>query len=110
LRRNPLKPGLKIDEKPGRPWHVIAGPGEGLHPTNLRVGPEVLPRTHTGPLLIKSTTPPVNVIGGYRFPGAPTTADLGLTTTATPRAPATGPPIDDDPFDIPAFLKRNNQP
>jgi hypothetical protein len=50
---------------------------------------------------MKFRTPPVNIIGGYRFPGAP---KIDLSQPPAPAiAPAT-PAIGDD--GIPSFLKR----
>jgi hypothetical protein len=61
---------VKNGAKSGRAYRIIAGPA--ADPINFRNWPELPPRT----TLIKRSTPPVNVIGGYRFPGAPQ-IDLG---------------------------------
>jgi hypothetical protein len=64
-RANPTKIGVQSGGKSGRGYVIIAGPA--VHPINFTNWPELPPR----PTLIKRTTPPVNVIGGHRFPGAP---------------------------------------
>jgi hypothetical protein len=88
--------GLKIDDKSGRPFRIVAGPA--LSPTALRLA--ILPpdpsfaarieRANAGfadwlrkskyatarQAQIKRYHPPVNVLGGYRFSGAPA-VDLG---------------------------------
>jgi hypothetical protein len=92
------KTGLKIGQKADRPFHQVAGPE--LSPTAFRlatlpVDPELaarLERAHRPHVearakakraaaraaLIKRRTPPVNVLGGYQFPRAPT-VDLSPT-------------------------------
>ena len=65
--------GLKTGTKSGQGWRIVAGPTD-IHPINLRSFPADIAAARTGrpgPVLITRTTPPVNVIGGYRFPGAP---------------------------------------
>jgi hypothetical protein len=45
-----------------------------LHPINLQAFPADVGASRTGrtgPVLIGRNTPPVNIIGGYRFPNAP---------------------------------------
>ena len=80
--------GLKTGLKSGRGWRIVAGPGEGLHPINLQVGPDVLPRTHAAPALFKRTTMPANLVGGYRFPNAP---QVDLSPPPPPPPPPTTP-------------------
>jgi hypothetical protein len=114
--RNPIKPGLKIGTEPGRGWRHVAGPE--LPEINYRVPPDVpaskanktfqeywqkAKRRTARKALFKRATPPLNLLGGYRFPGAPQ-VDLG-PTRATPRTPV-GPPIGDG-LEIPAFLRRH---
>ena len=82
--RNPIKPGLKIGAKSGRGWRMLAGP-KG-HAANYRVPLDApaskanrnfeehcrkAKRRAARKALIKRKTPPVNLIGGYRFPNAP---------------------------------------
>jgi hypothetical protein len=89
--RNPIKSGLKIGTLDGRPFAQIAG--AELTPTSLRLAtlpldPELvarLERAHrpfvealrkskraaTRKAAIKRHHPPVNVVAGFRFPGAP---------------------------------------
>jgi hypothetical protein len=79
---NPLtKSRLNTAQKSGRGYRVVAGPA--ADPINFRNWPELPPRT----TLIKRTSPPVNVIGGYRFPGAPT-VDLAPSPASPKKAPA----------------------
>ena len=61
--------------------------------------------------LYQRSTPPTNLIGGFKFPSAPTAADLGLVKPriVTERLSVTQVPIDlliPDDLSIPAFLKR----
>jgi hypothetical protein len=109
------KTGIKV----GRAWRIVAGPD--LPAVNLQVPlePELadrLKRFHadlsraTGrPALFQRRTPPANVIGGYRFPGAPAVG-LSPTEPATNAALAVGAErlIRSVPTDlsIPDFLKR----
>jgi hypothetical protein len=106
---NPLKMGVKSDGKSGRALRIVAGPE--VPDINLRILPVPAPKANrtwqkaerraTRKVLIQYVTPPVNIIGGYRFPGAPA-IDL-RQARAAPAAPAipTG-----DGLDIPAFLRR----
>jgi hypothetical protein len=75
--RNPIKPGIKNGAKPGRPFRIVAGPADDLDPINFTSPPE--PRRASGPVLITPTTPPLNIVGGYLFPGALTLDNLGVT-------------------------------
>ena len=55
----------------------MAGPE--VHPINLRSFPADAAASRTGrpgPVLITRQSAPVNIIGGYKFPGAPA-VDLG---------------------------------
>jgi hypothetical protein len=80
--------GLKTGQKSGRAWRKVAGPD--LTEINFRIplDPELVARlkkVHAASeaawrkaawhakrrALIKHHTPPINVIGGYRFPDAP---------------------------------------
>jgi hypothetical protein len=100
--RSPRFTGLKIGIKPGRPYRVVAGPGAGLHPVNLRVDLSTLPRVNAWPTRAMA---PVNIIGGYKFPNAPK-IDLGL---ATSRAPA-GRSDNSDPKRFAAPAVRGERP
>jgi hypothetical protein len=84
------KSGLKIGQKADRPFRIVAGPE--LSPTALRLAslpldPELaarLERAHRDYVearatarraaaraaLLKRRSPPVNILGGYQFPGA----------------------------------------
>jgi hypothetical protein len=115
--RNPIKSGLKIATKSGRPFRTVAGPG--VPEINLRITPAEIPTSRANKAfakywqkakrraarlaLIKRKTPPINIVGGYKFPNAPM-IDLG-PTAATPTPPPK-PSIGDD-LSIPAFLKRS---
>ena len=51
-------------------WHQVAGPSiSDMHLATLSP-----PRQRVAETLIKRTGPPVNLVGGYKFPGAPTVA------------------------------------
>jgi hypothetical protein len=66
--------GLKSGPKSGRGWRIVAGPTD-IHPLNLQAFPADAVATRTGrpsSTLIGRTTPPANIVGGYKFPGAPT--------------------------------------
>ena len=65
-QENSAKSTLKTGTKSGRGYRIIAGPA--ADPINFGNWPE-LPKPRK--VLIGHTTPPVNVIGGYRFPDAP---------------------------------------
>ena len=67
--KSKLSPGLKS----GRTWRVVAGPAD-LHPINLLpfAANAAASRTgRSGPALSTRSTPPVNIIGEFKFPGAP---------------------------------------
>jgi hypothetical protein len=91
---SPTKPGIKNDAKPDRGFRRIAGPeAEAINFQNW-------PVPVAKPTLIKRDTPPVNIIGGYKFPGAP---KIRLSPPAPSGAPA-GPIIGDD---LATFLRRS---
>ena len=69
----PIKTGVPGAAKSGRAYRIIAGPA--ADPINFGNWPD-LPKPRR--VLIGRTTPPVNVIGGYRFPDAPK-VDLSST-------------------------------
>jgi hypothetical protein len=99
--RNPIKSGIKNGGKTGRGWRKIAGPE--LSETSFRLAilpldPELaarLDRRHAEvlePLFkakrradrkaqIKHRNAPINVLGGYRFQGAP---EIDLSPTDSP--------------------------
>ena len=106
-----VKTGLKPRSDPGRPWHRVAGPSSALRTFAAAVVSDVIPdgpdgqwvggsferieaenrkrlKEHLAKLakdcLYQRDTPPTNLLGGYKFPGAPTAADLDLAkSTAT---------------------------
>jgi hypothetical protein len=55
---------------------------------------------------IKRPDPPVNVVGGYKFPGGPV-IDLAPITRSSP-PPANDTAVHDDSLDIPEFLRRRS--
>jgi hypothetical protein len=91
---------------------IIAGPE--VPEINLRIMPVPAPKANTAwqkaerraarRSLIQYATPPVNIIGGYRFPGAPAfvlhPARAALTAPAIPIG---------DGLRVPDFLKRTDQ-
>jgi hypothetical protein len=131
--RNPIKPGIKSADFDDRPWHIVAGPPltpNQFHCATVADGPDcqwkggeyerlegknrAALRAHFRELaeqcLIQPHHPPADVLGGYRFPGAPTIdlsplpADDTLKRSSwTPCAPSV--PVADD-LSIPDFLKR----
>lgn len=67
------KSKLKTAEKSGRGWRIIAGPTD-LHPSNLRAHSADVAAMRTGrpgPVMFTRNTPPLNVIGGFKFQDAP---------------------------------------
>jgi len=79
-QENSAKSTLKTGTKLGRAYRIIAGPG--ADPINFENWP--CPPKPRG-VLIGRATPPVNVIGGYRFPDAP---KVDLSSTHADRVPA----------------------
>ena len=81
-QENSTKSTLKTSTKSGRALRIIAGPE--VPEINLRILPVPAPKANrtwqkaerraTRKALIQYATPPVNIIGGYRFPGAPAIA------------------------------------
>ena len=88
---NPIKIGVKSDGKSGRGWRIIAGPDGTCTRSTFITFPADAAAWRTGrPTRPRGAdsraTPPVNIIGGYRFPGAPA-IDL-RPARAAPAAPA----------------------
>jgi hypothetical protein len=113
-----LKSSPKTGTKPGRAFRHIAGPIG--HPIIYAVPPEVPSwkankkfwleanrrAVAAGEVLFTRDTPPLNVIGGYKWPNAPA-IDLSPPSAPAPIAPATPPIISiGDGLEIPVFLKR----
>jgi hypothetical protein len=104
--RNPIKPGISLPLETGIRYRLW-GPkltDEQLHLATLGWKPE---RRRPGKSI------PVNLIGGYRFPGAPAIKLRAIELepevpapelTVIPSVPLV--PDDADPFAIPAFLVR----
>jgi len=105
-----------------RPWIVIAGPQlseRSLHSAALPLDPryaDYLDRLNVEPLkrhfaelsrkaIFQGRTPPLNLLGGYKFHEAPK-VDLRPTASREEiKLPATAQPITDD-LSIPALLRR----
>jgi hypothetical protein len=77
---NPIKQGVSAPLKPGPRYRIVAGPALSDRQLELAtVGAAAVlaqnrrtnARFSDEAALIKRDTPPVNIIGGYRFPGAP---------------------------------------
>jgi hypothetical protein len=77
--RNPIKQGVCEPVRPGPRYRIVAGPALSDRQLQLAtVGAAAVlaqnRRTNTrfwdDAALIKRNTPPVNIIGGYRFPRA----------------------------------------
>jgi len=91
----------------------VAGPE--LSEANLRIPPAVPTskadqtfreyiKRESAKAIFQRDTPPLNIVGGFKFPGAP---EIDLSPTrVTSRAPAIGPSFGDG-LDIPEFLKRS---
>jgi hypothetical protein len=116
--------GLKTRPPGGRAWRIIAGPE--VPALNLEIGldPKTAARQERDRLAvqehrrqtkraaarkeqIKRHRPPVNILGGYRFPDAPV---LDLSPPPVALSPAVFVFTTDDPFEIPAFLDRRSTP
>ena len=98
-QKNSTKSKPKTGAESGRAWRVVAGPE--VHPINLRsfsADTAASRAGRPGPVLITRQSAPVNIIGGYRFPGAP--AFVLHPVGVKPAIPI------GDGFGIPDFLKR----
>jgi hypothetical protein len=105
--RNPIKPGISLPVEPDIRYRLW-GPkltDEQIHLATLGWQPE---RRKAGKSI------PVNIIDGYRFPGAPVIKLAAVRLEPDPIAPALpivpsvplAPADDADPLEIPAFLRR----
>jgi hypothetical protein len=114
--RNPTKPGIQTDQKPDRPWRLVAGPK--LNPVEFRfatVGAaEALDRAnrafwrnHNAKLAekaeIKPHHPPVNIVGGYKFHDEP---EIEFSSTPETGIPSPPPARSDDAAGIPDIRRR----
>lgn len=120
----------KTPPKPDRAWHIVAGPElsrSALHCATVPDGKDrqwnggeyerieaknrAALRAHFAKLakhcLIPPHHPPVNVLGGYRFPGAPVVDLAPITRSFLPRANDNAVSHDGS-LDIPAFLRRTS--
>ena len=115
--KTPGSIGSKRPPKPDRAWRQIAGPklsASQLHCGTGRRSVKRPPKTdqknrpdwrkHNAQALIQPHHPPVNILGGYKFPNAP---DVKLREEKEPGfALTTSSTKSDDNLDIPDFLKR----
>jgi hypothetical protein len=112
--------GLKSGTKPGRAWRPIAGPAVPEINLQILLDPETAGRLKrdraklidhlkrsSWATLIRPHYPPTNILGGYRFPGAPKIDLSPVETTAATNAPAVAlaATIPSD-LSVPGFLKR----
>jgi hypothetical protein len=114
--------GVRGPHNPDRPWRIVAGPelsASAFHCAAVR-GEETVKainRANAGhwrdanaeleeETLIKRHHPPVNILSGYKFPGAPV---IDLTPIVPPSTPAPSV-LTGDPLDIPDFLRRVARP
>jgi hypothetical protein len=111
--------GSKPPPPSDRPWRLVAGPKLGrsvLHCASAGATEaiEAIDRTNARhwrehnakaeeKCLIERHDPPVNIVGGYKFPGAPA-ADLNPSVAKPVSAPL--PTSINDSLDIPNFLRR----
>ena len=114
---NPIKIGVQSGAKSGRGWRVIAGPAD-LHPLNLQIDPtdpkiaasnaanarfwRQARQAAEREALFQRDTPPLNVIGGFKFPDAP---EIDWHPASSPRDRSAEPLIGDG-LEIPPFLDR----
>jgi hypothetical protein len=103
--------GLKFDEKPGRgyptdPKIAAANAANAKHWRQFK-------QANDHKAIFQRDTPPLNVIGGYRFPNAPKVNlyPPPAPLSGPPRAPASAlaaPPLGDE-LEIPHFLRRRQE-
>ena len=116
-----------IDRKeplqPERPWRIVAGPELSTSAFHCVGGEEAVKAANRTNLshwrganvkaeketLIKRHHPPVNVLGGYKYSGAPV-VDLAPSKPATSEVRQTKAPLTDDRLDIPDVLRRTARP
>jgi hypothetical protein len=133
--KNAANTGTKSPVADGRGWRIVAGPpltASQLHCATVPDGPNLgldgLPtweggswqhiearnkamlrahfREKAAECLIQPHHPPVNVLGGYKFPDAPV---VDLTPIEQAPIPTTNPLYPEpgvDPLEIPRFLQR----
>jgi hypothetical protein len=113
--RNPIKPSTFSRLKTDRGWRQVAGPAVDIRLAAIGADDALkhadkVNRRHwadaSAAALIQRHHAPVNVVGGYKFPGAPV-VDIGVITKQTATAELASPiAIDGDPLAIPDFLLR----
>jgi hypothetical protein len=111
----------KLTPKPDLPWRFVAGPKlspSARHCATVGAGEAVEANNRTNArhwreynaaaearCSIKRDDVPVNVVGGYKFPGAPV-VDLAPFARPSPPTANDSAASHGDPLDIPAFLRR----
>lgn len=111
----PVKSALKHASAADRPWRIVAGPelsAGAFHCATIGAAETVEAnrrgnarhwREAGAGALISRIDPPINLLGGYKFPNAP---DVDLTSPAAPAAAATvSSHTFSDDLSIPNFLK-----
>jgi hypothetical protein len=118
---NPIKQGTSAPLDPAGRYRIVAGPvlsDRQLQLATVGAAPVLAQNRRTNArfwdeaALVKRGTPPVNLIGGYRFPGAPRIQleaiplEPQLVTVAPSAVPLAPTVAQADPLAIPAFLRR----
>jgi hypothetical protein len=113
--KTPNSIGLKWAPRQDRAWHQVAGlelSASQLHCGLIGANKAVAEnhqknrpywRKHKSGALIQPHHPPVNILGGYKFPNAP---DVKLREERKPSLSRTALPKPDASLNIPDFLKR----
>jgi len=117
--KNPTKSGTESGLKGDRAWRIVAGPPAAptasvFHCATIggaeaiRANDRANAQHWREHCLIKPHHPPVNVVGGYKFPDAPVVDLAPVPVSIEPQTSAPNPhraQIPDD-LSIPPFLKR----
>jgi hypothetical protein len=120
--KNPIKPGIKSGLADDRAWRIVAGE---LTPTQLHCATVGAKETVEASnranarhwreanakaeqrCSIKRYDPPVNITGGYKFPGAPVIELVPAPLPKIGESNGISHIATNDSLDIPAFLRRN---
>ena len=112
--KNPINTGVETCVTTDRPWRVVVGPQPSpstLHFATIggkeaiKANDRANARHWREQCLIKPLDPPVNIVGGYKFPGAPV-VDLAPARSAEQQTPAPRIAPSPDDLAIPEFLQR----
>jgi hypothetical protein len=115
---NPIEIGVRRPEKTDRPWRMVAGT---LSDTELRLATLSLDRLTAARIhrlnreywrddsatLIKRRQPPVNIVGGYRFPDAPN-IDISSTAPGKTALPTVEPAGETSAVQCPRIRRASN--